>query len=283
MHQTSANDAKARLSRIGRELIEMPAVSLWTRPLCQRRFERLFQEDTQYFGVYSSFDEARAAVPANAPATYDTDAAARMYHSLLQETRLCDYPAIHWLGRLFAQGQSKVFDLGGHIGLAYYAFRRHLSYPADLDWCVHDVPQVMDAGTAWAATHDPERRLRFSARPEAADGADVLFTSGALQYLDYTLAELIERLTAPPTHVLVNLVPMHPHEGFFTLQNIGIAICPYRVIGLPEFLDSMAQVGYSVVDRWDITDRNLHVPFHPEHDIDRYYGFYMKRETRRTS
>ncbi len=104
----------------------------------------------------------------------------------------------------------------------------------------------------------------------------MLFTSGALQYLDYTLPELLGSFQRPPAHVLVNLVPMHPSRGYFTLQNMGFAICPYRVMASPEFVDAMAALGYSLIDRWDILDREIQVPFEPQCRIDRYCGMYFK-------
>lgn len=92
----------------------------------------------------------------------------------------------------------------------------------------------MAAGREWALQHDPERRLSFADSRDAADGTQLLLSTGALQYLDYSLPEFLQRLQRPPPHVLVNLTPMHPSRGYFTLQNLGIAIWPYRH-GRPRF------------------------------------------------
>lgn len=69
---------------------------------------------------------------------------------LLDNLRLCDYPLLHWLSRLFFEMpdgvRTGVFDLGGHVRIVYYAFRKCLDYPAQLRWTVHDVPNVIEAG-----------------------------------------------------------------------------------------------------------------------------------------
>lgn len=277
MNSTANGTARVRLGQIAREVAEFPLLAPMTRPLYRKQFARLYREGNQYYGAFDCFQAALAAVPSNVPNTYDTKAAGRMYRGLLDELRLGDYPALYWLARLFADAQTRVFDLGGHIGIVYYAYRRYLEYPSQVRWTVHDVPNVVEAGQKWAAQHDVHRQLEFSVDANVADGMDVLFTSGSLQYLDYTLPELLGTLQRPPTHVLLNLVPMHPIRGYFTLQNMGFAICPYRVMAAVEFVDAMKGLGYSVIDKWDILDREISVPFEPQCSIDRYFGMYLRR------
>src|SRR5690606_31967817 len=161
--------------------------------------------------------------------------------------------------------------------VTYYGFRNYIDYPDGLRWTVHDVPDVMAAGAERAATHDPAGHLAFAPSRDDASGQDVLLTSGALQYLDYTLPELLATLPEPPPHVLVNLVPMHPSRGYFTLQNIGKAVLPYRVSHMPGFISRMEALGYRKRDQWHSEERNLRVPFEPDCRIDGYEGFYFQR------
>lgn len=227
--------------------------------------------------MFESYSQALAAAPGSMPHTYDVDAAASMYRSQLQRVRSCDYPALYWLSRLMRDGVRDVFDLGGHMGQAYYGFREYIDYPADIRWHVHDVPAVMEAGRQWARAHDPAGRLGFADHPGDADRCDLLITTGALQYLEYSLPELLQGLAHAPAGVLVNLVPMHAQRGYFTLQNLGIAICPYRVMCLPEFVDEMAALGYRVVDQWELAERHIRIPFEPAAGIDSYRGMYLSR------
>lgn len=61
--------------------------------------------------------------------------------------------------------------------------------------------------------------------------------------------------------MLFNLVPMHPERTYFTLQNLGTAICPYRVTGIAPLLVDMATLGYAIQDRWELPERALRIPF----------------------
>ncbi len=261
--------------------MELPGARLFARPAYRRYFQRPYRHGNIYFGIYDSHEEALRAAVAFAsdrlPPTYDVADAARMYRTQLRQLRSCDYAALVWLEHAMAEGARRIFDLGGHIGLAYYGFARRVLLPDDLDWCVHDLGAVIAAGRDWAAGHDPARRLRFSDSPRDADGSDLLICSGALQYLDYVLPDLLAGLHAAPRHVLVNLSPIHPEQGFFTLQNLGIAVCPYRVEGLPDFRARMEGLGYALHDHWELPERQLRVPFAPSRRLDHYSGLYFRR------
>ncbi len=278
MQWSSTARLSGKLARlIAHETAELPGVRWIAQPLYRRMFQRPSIGRNAYYGVYPSYEQALADVPAGSSGTYDNDAAAALYRNRLDKIRVSEYPVVYWLSQLLPGGVRQVFDLGGHIGVSYYALARYLDYPSDLRWIIHDVPAVMQAGREWALEHDPPRRLEFAATAESASGRDLLFTSGALQYLDYTLPELLARLQQPPRHVLVNMVPMHPSRSFFTLQNLGVATCPYRIAAVPEFIEAMRQLGYEVVDRWESFERQLRIPFTEGMAIDRYYGFYFRR------
>lgn len=278
MQHSGAGDVRTKLRRIAIEAGQLPGLRLVAEPIYRRLFQRPYQPEAHYYGIYDSYAQALADAPPTLPTTYDIEASGRMYRSHLDKIKVSDYPALHWLSRLLATGNRLVFDLGGHIGLSYYGFGGYLDYPEDLRWLVHDVPTVVSAGRSWALNHDPKGRLAFTDSRLDASGASILFTSGALQYLDYTLPELLQQLERPPTHVVVNMVPMHPSRGYFTLQNIGFAICPYRIAAVPEFVAGMQALGYTVVDHWQSFERHLEVPFAASCDIDSYHGFFFLRD-----
>ncbi len=263
--------------RIANEIAEMPGIRHLAEPLYRREFSAKRSSGNAYFGVYPGFEEARQAVPASLPGDFDSAAAANLYEYRFSEIESSDYPALFWLGRLLEQGQRRIFDLGGHVGVSYYAYQQHLEFPTDLRWQVHDTASVMEKGRDIARERDPAQRLEF-VDLEIADGCDVLMAKGSLQYLDYSLAELIQRMRVPPRHLLVNLTPMHPSLSFFTLQHIGIAVCPYRVTAVPKFLFDIRALGYRLNVRWDHPERSVRVPFHPDYSIDRYHGFHFFRD-----
>lgn len=274
---------RTRLIRIAREIAELPGVRWIAEPLYRRTFQRPIRTRNAYYGVHDSYRSALAAAPAGLDHTYDTDAAAAMYRDRIETLNCSDYPALYWLSRLIDEGARSVFDLGGHIGVSYYAMERFIDYPAGLRWVVHDMPRVVAAGQTWAKTHDPAHRLTFADRAEASSGFDILFSSGALQYLDYSLPELLQRTSNPPAHVLINLVPMHPERSYFTIQNFGIVASPYRVESAPAFVQAMETLGYELVDRWETLERHLRIPFRPDCDIDRYYGFCFRHKDKPNS
>jgi len=277
MAYDEVNWAKWKLKRIANEGAELPGVRWLTKPLYRRIFRRRHRSGNAYFGVFDSYEAAKTAAPPALPSTYDFAGAAGMYQDQHQAIRVSDYPLVYWLRRLLDEGQRRMFDLGGHIGVTYYGFQRYIDYPADMRWLVHDVPAVVDAGREWAAKHDARKSLHFTASRSDAEGNDVLITSGALQYLEYTLPELLRTLEPAPPHVLVNLVPMHPRRSYFTLQNIGKAVLPYRVMAVPEFVAAMEALGYVKKDEWNSTERNLRIPFEPACSIDGYQGFYFQK------
>lgn len=278
MSTQSVNSAGRILRRIANEIAQLPGINRLAQPLYRRLFVRQYFGANSYYGAWPSFDQARANAPSALPSSYDFKAAGKMYRTELERITVSDYPLLFWLSKLLATGPRRLFDLGGHIGVKYYAFQRYLQYPEGLCWTVHDVAAVLAAGRQFAAENDAQRQLDFADSPDRVSGSDVLMATGSLQYLDYTLAELLARVPLRPAHVLVNLTPMHPDRGYVTLQHIGIAICPYRVSAVPEFVASMQALGYAVVDHWASLERNVRVPFRPECDIDRYHGFYFRRD-----
>lgn len=250
-------------------------------PWLEARYERAFASRrvtyNAYCGAYPDFASALAAAPDTLPHGYDHAETAMLYAARTRYVLACDYPAIFWLGRLFEEGCRTVCDFGGSIGIKYYAFRRYLDYPPDLRWTVHELPAIASAGRQWASEHDDHRQLVFDADRTAADGQDIVFASGSLQYLDYRLWELIPKLAKPPKHILVTTLPLHDSRTFFTVQNIGAVYCAYGIIARPEFVAAMQAAGYAIRDQWDQPDRQCDIPFHPECQVNKYYGFLFSR------
>lgn len=252
----------------------LPIVRRWQDAWYERRFlAHVAPTHNIYRGVYASFDEAQASIPAGRTTGYDNTGAAELYRDRTRRIFINDYPMIYWLRRFFADGAQSVFDLGGHIGLAYYAYQRYLEYPDQLRWTVHDVPAVNAAGQAWAAQHDSRHALAFAPSIGDMAGKDILFAAGSLQYLAYSLVDALDALPQKPRYLLLNSVPVHTHRSYFTVQNMGVTCCPYRVTSERDFLGGLSEAGYTLLDRWENPQRHCTVPFHPELSLDRYFGF----------
>ena len=95
-------------------LIDRAASAPGVRQLLRRRYEARFPTLGHAFhGVYASFEEAAAAVPAARPGSYDNDASAGMYVGWHEVTDY-DYPALFWLHDWVRRQRGDSFvDLGG--------------------------------------------------------------------------------------------------------------------------------------------------------------------------
>jgi putative methyltransferase (TIGR04325 family) len=264
---------------LGRMVGRLPGISGWRARRYAREFVRHDKPTKNlYQGVFDTYAEAQASVPANHFSGYDNTPSAELYRDRTRRVFINDYPMMLWLGKLFEAGCTSVFDIGGHIGVAYYAYQRYVPFPKGVRWTVFDVPAVNRAGAAWAVAHDDLRRLSFADDYAGASGADVLFAAGSLQYLECSLKQILESLDHLPDHLLLNSVPVHPSASYFTVQNMGTACCPYRVTAERTFIDGLKALGYEMQDRWENPHRSCVIPFHPERSLDRYFGFYFKRD-----
>ena len=249
------------------------------RQIRTRRFDQAFAAGRRVGccrGVFETSSEAARAAPQTRPLGYDNTDAAEMYRERLSRVYPSDYPMMLWLGHAFASGARTVYDLGGHVGIAYYAYQRIIAFPEDLSWTVHDVPVVLESGRREALQRDPKRRLHFSDRADAASGADVLFTAGCLQYLEETLAQRLAALAEKPLWVFVNLLPLHERRAYWTVQSIGSAFCPYRIQQTKAFFAELEALGYEALDTWENPDKSCWIAFEPEYSLDRYYGAALR-------
>jgi len=220
-------------------------------------------------GSFESFADAEAHAPAGKRVGYDAPEAASLYSHQLY---FYDYPALFWLGRSLDSGLRTVFDLGGHIGIKYYAFRRVLNYPADLHWTVCDVPGVIKAGAEVAAQREVTGQLDFTADFRDASGYDILYASGSLQYLPLRLSELLAELPVKPKRIIINTAAVHPEKTLFTLNSIGVAVCPYRIEHHDRLFADLAQAGYVRRDAWRNEGKPIEVPFVDGGDKPYYAG-----------
>ncbi|MDB5731233.1 MAG: hypothetical protein JWQ03_1128 [Variovorax sp.] len=228
------------------------------------------REENLFMGSFGSFAEAEAGVPPSKAIGYDNAEAAKTLYS--HQIYFYDYPALFWIGRSLDDGMRKVFDLGGHVGIKYYAFRRVLPYPDDLRWTVCDVPGVVQTGRELALQREATAQLGFCTDFHEASGCDVLYASGSLQYLATTLAEILASLPEKPRRIVINTAAVHPQRTLYTLNSIGFAVCPYRIQHHDELLAGLTQAGYRRRDGWRNEGKPIEVPFVEGGDQAYYAG-----------
>lgn len=228
------------------------------------------REENLFMGSFDSFAAAEAGAPPSKAVGYDNAEAAKTLYS--HQVYFYDYPSLFWLGRALDEGMTSVFDLGGHVGIKYYAFRRMLNYPSNLRWTVCDVPGVVQTGQELAVQRDATAQLGFTVERNDASGYDVLYASGSLQYLPERLSEIIAKLPVKPKRVIVNTAAVHPDKTLYTLNSIGFAVCPYRIQHHDELLAELAHAGYKRRDAWRNEGKPIEVPFVDGGDKAYYAG-----------
>jgi putative methyltransferase (TIGR04325 family) len=241
----------------------------------QRRVRDRIHPLNGFRGVYASFAEAEHSAPRTKPLGYEAANSASWYLNKLAGVQLGDYPVLFWLREAFADSVS-VLEVGGHIGEAFYGFEKVVAYPPGLVWTVLDVPSIARVG-AGLAREKGRSNVRFVDDLTQTEGADILLSTGALQYIDAPdLTATITRFVVKPKHVLINFIPIYDGPAFVTVQNIGSAYCAYRVFNRKEFVGSMEEIGYKLADTWK-KPRQFRLPSHPDRSFDSYGGFYFRR------
>lgn len=242
----------------------------------QVRLQDRLQPVNSVRGVYSSFAEAAAAAPRTKPLGYDAANAGNWYYHKLTSVQLEDYPVIYWLKSAMADSKT-LFEIGGHVGVAYYGFSRLLEYPADFTWTILDVPSVMKAGEALARERG-QTQLQFAhGGLSSVKGADIVMTVGALQYLETNIATILSDFEQRPKHLIINITPVYDGPKFVTLQNLGSVYCPYHIFNRQELVTSLESLGYKLIDSWT-KPRQFRVPRHPDKAFDHYSGFYFRAD-----
>ncbi|QYO62888.1 methyltransferase, TIGR04325 family [Leptolyngbya sp. 7M] len=231
----------------------------------------------EYRGKFSSFSAALKSIPQKVSNSYNQAEFYRSHPTLsieeINKFQPIDYPVLVWLREAFSDN-STVFDLGGNTGYSYYAYQKYISYPSSLNWKICDLPEAVNAGNE-ILKRFPSPGLSYTVNISDAEGCDIFLTCGTLQYLEFPLSELLQQLSTKPRHLIIHHVPFHSGKEYFTLQNLLSSYVPYKIQNRAEFLASLINLGYELVDSWEI-DRTCRIPFHPECFVDAYHGFYLR-------
>ena len=233
-------------------------------------FKRTFrQRSPACKGIYTSFSDARRDVPVDALPT----AKDNYNEDRLDTLNFCDYPVVVWLLLLLPTAHY-VFELGGSIGMGYFAYRRYVPLPAEFRWVICDLPEVIEAGCEVARKRG-DTNLSFTIEREVEGDPDVYFTSGTLQYIEEPFTDVLRNLRRLPPHVIVNRVPMVGKEPYITLQHGGERFIPYKVVNREEFIAEMETIGYETVDTW-VTERAVSFLLEPQYERPLFHGMYFR-------
>jgi putative methyltransferase (TIGR04325 family) len=259
--------------RVSRHAWRVPLVGRVLQADYARSFAR--RPPNRFRGVYATFAEAEASIPAGARVGYDHAELAGLYRHRMERANQSDYAVLFWLKDIL-DGRSFVFDFGGHVGVAYHGWRNYLDYQPGMRWLVHDVPAIVKVG-AELASERPSAGLEFTSDIRAAHGCTILLAAGALQYVDMSLTRLLDEIGSRPKHLIVNKLPLYDGEPFVTVQSTGRAFHAYRIDNRARFVAETTALGYRIVDEWQNREQYCEIPFTIGRDIDAYTGFYCVR------
>lgn len=235
-----------------------------------------------YRGKYPCMSAARAAISVKKNAMYDVINKNKANNAEQEKRALdtwfhdYDYPLLFWFSRVIAPG-SAILELGGSVGHFFYTLQHYIELPQDIRWQIAELPEAVSLGSTLAQERG-ENRLRFldSANINSANFADIFLTAGTLQYMERSLPEILAALPTLPTHVLSHHLPMHSHEEYVTLQNLGVCELPYRVYSRSKLEAAMQSLGYTLKASWK-NNREIEIPFHRDLKIEGYCGHYFVR------
>lgn len=242
-----------------------------------RRYFESAKGQALHYGVFRSFAEAAAAEPG--AKGFDEAIHASEYDDRLGRVFPYDYPVLFWLQQIFAGAPAlDLVDIGGHVGVHYYAYGNLARFPPGLKWRVIEVDAVAKAGRE-RAERVGAKGLAFSTSLEALEPADIVISAGALHYVERPLLwDTIARAHTKPAHVLLNKVPLYDGEDFVSLQNIGAGFSPHYVWNRREFVRRFERLGYRLVDDWSVLERHFELFDDPVHSFGAYSGLYLRRD-----
>lgn len=252
----------------------VPLVRQWHRFEYEEHFYRISEWERLFYGVYPDFASAQRAIPKTFLSGYDHPETATFLGRRLG-IRSSDYPILFWLTRLFAEND-KLFDFGGYLGISYWSYEPLLKYPTSLRWTVCDLPAVVEKGKELLLSR-PAAALSFTTDFSEAAKADILLASGSLQFCERDLADFVAKLEHLPKHLLSNKTPMIDTKSFVTVQNMGPALSPYRILQEREFVRSLTNLGYRLVNQWKNEDFGCVIPFEPDRTVRALTGMYLTR------
>jgi len=233
-----------------------------------------------WVGAFPSWDAAMAAIPAGNPVGYNQEGAKKMFAGYpTSYVRPSDYAVVVHLRNALKAG-SRVVDVGGSIGTAYYIAQKYFDLPDGLEWRIYDVPEVLEAGRQVAEREgEKSKSLSFIDKLTDAGTCDLFFSSGSLQLIKETLPTLLQKLPLLPQHVLINRIPVWDREAIVSLNDMGFSLAPYNIFNRKKWVDSVEALGYKLMDDWACPESQFVVRYQPKLRLNSYRGFYFLRNS----
>jgi putative methyltransferase (TIGR04325 family) len=239
------------------------------------RLKRWSPKQPEFLGAYPDFDTARANIPRRWKPTYNDPDVALFAFEWMCKMRVFDYPVLFWLDRLSKPG-TRVVDAGGNLGVKHIAFSTYMDL-GKLDWAVYELEETVRLGRKMQAEGRVPEAIRFFDRLDEVGQVDLFICSGLLQYLDTPFPEFVARLPNRPEHILLNKVATREGPMVVTLQRIGPGRVPYQIRQRETFEAELDQIGYDIVDQWEIPSLAHVIDTHPDLGSSASRGYLLRR------
>lgn len=254
----------------------LPLVENWRR---KRQLEYFLSDKgyASHFGVFTNFEEARLWLPKSQE--FDQEKLATEYVAVrMRRVFSYDYPVMFWLNQALNQGAVSVLDIGGSVGVHFYAYQKMMTYPPSLTWLVYEVPAIAEFGKEIAERKAiPNLFFTESLEPQGIE-ADIWMAAGAIHYINNARpGALLAKSKSRPRHVILNKLPLYDGEDFVSTQNIGEhSFAPHYVYNRQRFIDEIVATGYNLVDSWQTPEREFHLFGYPDKSFGVYSGLYFR-------
>jgi putative methyltransferase (TIGR04325 family) len=231
-----------------------------------------------HFGVFASFKAARAWLP-NTPDRDDAALTAEYVDARSKRAFSYDYSFMWWLDRALRDGASSVLDIGGSVGVHYYANGRYFHMPDAPTWRVVELLSMVLTGKNLAARNGPAALSFSESLDESVRTAidDVWISADAIHHFeDGRPDQLLKQCARRPQHILLSKLPLYNGEDFVTIQKIGEgAFAPVHVYNRARFIQDIKALGYTLWDRWAVQDRSMDLRGYPERSFPSFTGLYF--------
>jgi len=181
----------------------------------------------------------------------------------------------------------RILDFGGALGSHFHAIAAHFPW-CRLQWVVCETTAVATAGSSGFTFDKPNgSTLRFSdkAAEVFANGIDLVFASGSLQYLEHW-PQMLQAFRASPW-LLLDRVPLIDHPtDLIVIQVVPASYTDTRYPGWKfaagSWLPRLAQAGFEPVLQWLVPEDSWTVldletgkyRWSAQHD----HGFLLQRQ-----
>jgi len=170
-----------------------------------------------------------------------------------------DYPTIFWLNNIFTKSDKSnniILDFGGNIGNHFYLYKKYLNLSPH-NWIVVELENFIEAGRS---LNNDNLNLNFNNFENVITEKALIFhASGALQYLNESLVDVILKFETLPDYIIINRTPFSAEKSFYTIQNGGSSEYVMKIISFNE-IDKLLEY-YEILDDWFDNIDKCYVPF----------------------